>query len=89
MTIKTTLMFSFLLFLTTGLFAQPKMKIMRGNGNGVVREMTEDNMLHVPELSAMIIEDGKELTVDHIMEKEMRMKGYEDTELMEGDKIRH
>jgi S1-C subfamily serine protease len=44
-------------------------------------------MLHVPELSAMIIEEGKELRVDHIMEPEMRMKGYEKTDLKEGDKI--
>ncbi len=71
----------------TNAFSQPKMKIMKRTADGEVKEMSDENMLHVPELSAMIMEEGKELRVDHIMEPEMRMKGYEKTDLKEGDKI--
>jgi PDZ domain-containing secreted protein len=71
----------------TNVFAQPKMKIMKRTAGGQVKEMSDENMLNVPELSAMIMEEGKDLRVDHIMEPEMRMKGYEKTDLKEGDKI--
>jgi S1-C subfamily serine protease len=64
------------------------MKIIRkGPGGETMKEITQDQILSVPELSAMILEQERELVVDHIMEPEMRMKGYEATDLKEGDKV--
>ena len=64
------------------------MKIVRrGPGGTSTQELSADQFLSVPELAAMILEQKKEIVVDHIMEKEMRMKGYETTELQEGDHI--
>ena len=66
-----------------------KMKIVRQGGPGgmTTKEFSQDEILSVPELSAMILEQDKAIVVEHIMEKEMRMKGYESTDLQEGDKI--
>jgi S1-C subfamily serine protease len=79
----------FLIFLSTAAIAQPpQMRIIkRGPGNGVGHEMTEDNIFAVPELSAMIGQDGDKLVVENIMEVQMRPKGYEKTDLLEGDVI--
>jgi S1-C subfamily serine protease len=70
-------------------YSAQQMKIVRkaGPGGTVTREFTQDQILGIPELAAMILEQGKDIVVDHIMEKEMRVKGYETTELKEGDKI--
>ena len=80
---------AFLIFLSTITLAhQPQMRVMkRSSGDGVVREMTEDNIFAVPELSAMIGQDGDKLVVENIMEAQMRPKGYEKTDLLEGDVI--
>jgi len=44
-------------------------------------------LLHIPELSAMIAESQGLLTVDHILEASMRPKGYEKTDMKENDII--
>ena len=60
-------------------------KIERG-GPGVHREIAGD-ILSVPELSALFAEEKGKIVVDHIMEPEMRAKGYEKTDLEEGDMV--
>ncbi len=75
-------------FFPATLPAFQKMKIIRkGPGGTNVKEFSQDELLNVPELAAMIIEQGKDIVVEHIMEKEMRIKGYETTDVQEGDKI--
>src|SRR6266699_6911456 len=52
-----------------------------------VRTMTATDLLPLPELAAIIAEDSGKIVVDHIMEPGMRPKGYEKTDLQEGDII--
>jgi S1-C subfamily serine protease len=47
----------------------------------------ENDLLHIPELSALIAGNAEQLTVDHVIEPEMRAKGYEKTDVQEGDVI--
>lgn len=55
--------------------------------SAAVRRQTPGEVLTMPELSALISENGGRIVVDHIMEAQMRPKGYEKTELQEGDVI--
>jgi S1-C subfamily serine protease len=87
---KRTIFFALIaLFLLAAIPAlSQQMKIIRrGAGGDQSKTFTQDEMLIVPELSAVILEQDKAITVDHIMEPEMRPKGYETTDLKEGDKI--
>ena len=61
--------------------------IKHGDGKGVLRGDADVELLHIPELSAMIAENGGGVTIDRIMEPAMRAKGYEQTEVKEGDMI--
>lgn len=67
--------------------AQHMKIVRRAPGGATAKEFSQDQLLNVPELSVMILEQESELVVDHVMEKEMRMKGYETTDLEEGDRI--
>ncbi len=49
------------------------------------RRTTVTDLLPVPELAAIIAEDSGRIVVDHIMKANMRPKGYEKTDLQEGD----
>jgi hypothetical protein len=46
-----------------------------------------DEMFDIPELSAMIIGGEKDLKIDFVAPKDMRLKGYEDVEVKEGDVV--
>jgi S1-C subfamily serine protease len=52
-----------------------------------IRTTTATDLLPLPELAAIIAEDSGRIVVDHIMEPGMRPKGYEKTDLKEGDII--
>ena len=79
-----------LALLTTAAVAQQqspmRIKKIERNGPGV-RRASSDKALTVPELSAVMSQNGEQVTVDFIMEPQMRVKGYEKTELQEGDVI--
>jgi S1-C subfamily serine protease len=86
---RTTLFALTALFLLAAIPAlSQQMKILRrGAGGEQMKTLTQDEMLIIPELSAVILEQDKAFVVDHIMEPAMRLKGYETTDLKEGDKI--
>lgn len=46
-----------------------------------------ESFLHIAELSAMIAQDDDGLYIEHVIEPEMRAKGYEKTEVLEADRI--
>jgi S1-C subfamily serine protease len=51
------------------------------------RKGTAGEILPVPELSALFSEENGTIVVDHILEPQMRAKGYEKTDLQEGDAV--
>ncbi len=55
----------------------------------IVREIEgpAGEIFDIPELSAMIIGGEKELKIDFVAPKDMRLKGYEDVDVKEGDII--
>ena len=55
--------------------------------DGDLPGMPEGDLFHIPEISAMISGAGGTMKVDHVLDPEMRPKGYEKTEVKEGDVI--
>ncbi len=77
------------LFLLASFAAESQqMKIIRrGPGGDQTKTFNQDDLLVIPELSAVLLVQDKEIIVDHIMEPEMRLKGHETTDAKEGDKV--
>lgn len=79
------------LLLVTAVAASSQMSerhIERGDsGKKVIIRDGAEEMFHIPELAAMIIESDGKIVVDHVIEEGMRPKGYEKTEVAEGDVI--
>ena len=65
----------------------PTITVKHDTSGTLPEHQMEGELFHIPELSAMIADDGGKLVVDHIMEPEMRAKGYEKTDVKEGDII--
>ncbi len=81
----SSILIAFILFSAIA-FSQNRTTIMKrdttsAHGAGT----TSKELLHIPELSAMIAEANGKLTVDHVLELAMRAKGYEKTDVKEGD----
>lgn len=81
--------FSVLVIVTCQISAQESRRVIvkHDTNDAPQGEMQEGNLLHIPEISAMIAGDGGNITVDHVMEPELRAKGYEKTDVKEGDVI--
>ena len=61
--------------------------IRQGSGGKMVHTSDVETGFSLPEISAIIGQNGENLVVNHIMEEQIRPKGYEKTEMKEGDII--
>lgn len=76
-----------LLLVPALLLAQPRrQRVIMSDSTGPSSAARQvEGVLSIPELSAVIGEDGGRMVVDHVMEPGMRPKGYEKTDVQEGD----